>query len=469
MKRIVANWVPPDESRKEQEYDLLSQWITHHQQSGFNVSLLVEPSNVSAFQYYYPEGHSLVVHQKVENSLEMNTTDFLFEWFSDDKDQFILLKPMVTNWTESGIIGRVFQVAVENQDPITTFEIPDFIQFKHGKHSAFTKHGISTGNSSLEPSNRWVCFSLIQSQKQCSLQYYQNDLLATPEKKHAIGKRVYHFYHMNVVIQKEKQYGIIWHPKCGCTTIMKTFCSVNNIPIKKDQSIRSLNFLCERFRYNVYLEEIDYIHFVRNPYQRFLSTFIDKHVFQRDDIFIQLQGYKDFKQVFNRCDLMDLCLYIKEEKYISEHYVPQSKIVLSPEILTLQIDDDKGLNQYLTEFLKKYHPKMDVLSSLGCFENSIQAYSLDKQTKKEPRLWLKYFSREEWLEYLEKNNLDYENILDDKLKQAIYSIYKEDFKRFGYDSKLPENSTSFKKMYYNEIQKGSIGIVDDFNPEWTQI
>ena len=166
---------------------------------------------------------------------------------------------------------------------------------------------------------------------------------------------------------------------------------------------------------------------------------------------------------------MDLCLYIKEEKYISEHYVPQSKIVLSPEILTLQIDDDKGLNQYLTEFLKKYHPKMDVLSSLGCFENSIQAYSLDKQTKKEPRLWLKYFSREEWLEYLEKNNLDYENILDDKLKQAIYSIYKEDFKRFGYDSKLPENSTSFKKMYYNEIQKGSIGIVDDFNPEWTQI
>ena len=459
MKRIVANW----KNTKEKD---LYQWIRHYIQAGFQVSLFVKPEEIAEFSMSFPEARPLMVHQKDENSLELNTTDFLLEWFVDDQDQFVLMKPMATNWTETGVIGRVFQVTVENQDPATTFEIPDFIQYRHEKHTAFVKHGISIGGGD-EPSNRWVCFSLTPSSKQCSLQYYQNNLLASPEKKNAIGKRIYNFYHMNVVVQKEKRYGIIWHPKCGCTTIMRTFCSVNKIALEKDQSVRSLNFFGERFRYNVYLEEMDYIHFVRNPYQRFLSTFMDKHVLQRDDIFVQLQGYKEFRQIFNKGNLMDLCLYLKEGKYISEHYAPQSKIVLSAEIPTFPIDDDRGLNHYLTAFLKKFHPKMDLMSSLGCFENSIQAYSLEKKAEKGSVPWLKHFSREDWLDYLEKHNLNYENILDDEMKTAIYRLYKEDFERFGYDPQLPETPVFSHKLYYNKVQRGSIGV-DDFNIDWTQ-
>lgn len=467
MKRIIANWKPPENNR-ESEKGLLSQWIQHHQQSGFNISLLVNPENAVAFQNFYPEGGSLMVHQKNENSLELEITDFLFEWFVDDQDQFVLTKPLVTNWAETGVIGRVFHVPVENQNPLTTFEIPDFIQYRHENHSAFTKNGIVIGKTT-EPSNRWVCISLIPSLKRCSLQYYQTPLLLSPEKKHAIGKRVYEFFHMNVVIQKEKRYGIIWHPKCGCTTIMKIFCSVNGISLGKEQPIRSLNFFQEKYRYNVYLEEINYIHFVRNPYERFLSTYIDKHVLQRDNIFIQLDGYKEFKQTFNKGNMMDLCLYLKNGKYISEHYIPQSKIILSPEIPTYHIDDEKGLNHHLTEFLKKYHPKMDLLCSLACFENSIQGYSLDKKTEEETGVWFKYFSRDDWIKYLEKHNLNYRAILDDKLKQSIYLLYKEDFDRFGYDPELPKEQLSIQKMYYSGSQRVSMGTVDDFNPEWTQI
>lgn len=470
MKKIVANWKDIYE-KNTQEKDLF-QWIRHYIQAGFQVSLFVKPEEIAEFSLSFPEGRPLMVHTKDENSLELNITDYLLEWFVDDQDQFVLLKPMATNWTETGVIGRVFQVAVENQDPLTTFEIPDFIQYRHEKHSAFVQHGLFTGSGSrtgIEPSNRWVCFSTTPSAKQCSLQYYQNNLLTNPEKTHAIGKRVYAFYHMNVVVQKDKRYGIIWHPKCGCTTIMKTFCSVNSISLQKDQSIRSINFFMERFRYNVYLEEMDYIHFVRNPYHRFLSTFLDKHVFFRDDIFVQLQGYQEFKEKYNRGSLMDLCLFLKEGKYISEHYMPQSKIVLSPEIPTFAIDDNRGLNHYLTAFLKRFHPKMDLLSSLACFENSIQAYSLDKKTEKNTVSWLKHFSREEWLDYLNKNNLDYAVLLDDELKRAIYTLYKEDFDRFEMNPDLPEITPLLRKIHYNEVQRGSIGIVDDFNPDWIQI
>lgn len=465
MKQIVANWknIVENNSNNNIEKQLFP-WIRHYRQAGFQVSLFVEPEEIAEFSMLFPECRPLMVHTKNENSLELEITDYLLEWFIDEKGQFVLMRPMATNWTETGVIGRVFQVSVENQDPKTTFEIPDFIQYRHEKHSAFTQQGIFSG-SGLEPSNRWVCFSLVLSKKQCPLQYYQNTLLNNFEgdiSSCVVGKRVYEFYNMNVVVQKEKRYGIIWHPKCGCTTIMKTFFLVNQIPIQKDQSIRSLNFFFEQYRYNVYLEEIEYIHFVRNPYQRFLSTFIDKHVFQRDDIFVQLQGYKEFKHVFNKGNLLDLCLFLKQGHFISSHYTPQSKITLSPEIPTYHIDDGEGLNHHLTEFLRKFHPQMDLLRSLGCFENSIQGYSLEKKTEKETLSWLKYLSREEWIEYLEKNNLNYDNILDDELKQGIYSLYKEDFIRYGYDCKIPENSPPLQKIYYNGIQQGSY-------PDWTQI
>jgi len=432
MKKIIANWNPSSDNKK----DLFIKWINHHQQAGFDISILVEPTNLSSFYEYYPEGRYLVVHEKNRGCLELNTTDFLFEWYIDERDQFVLLKPSVTNW-KTGIIGRVFQVHVHDQDPNTTFEIPDFVQYRHENHSAFLKHGISVDNISTEPSNRWVCFSLIPSQKQYSFQYYYNNFL-TVDEKYAIGERVYKFYHMNVIVQKEKKYGIIWHPKCGCTTIMKTFCSVNNISIKEHQKLRSLNYSHEKFRDNMYLEGIDYIHFVRNPYYRFLSTFIDKHVLQRDDIFIHLDGLVKFNEIFKKSNLLDLCLFLKEGKYISEHYTPQSKIAISPQIKTLKIDDNTGLNHYLTVFLKKYHPKMNLFSSLGCFENSIKSYSLEKKTEKEPQLSLKYFSREEWLEYMENYNLNYDSILDERLKKAIYSLYKEDFIAFGYNPNIPD-------------------------------
>lgn len=467
MKRINAKWISPKNNEKY-EPEILNSWIIHHQQSGFNVSVYVEPNDNNLFHQYYPQGHPVVKFQKsteIENNLEINTTDFLFEWFIDDQDQFVLTKPMVTNWTETGVIGRVFHVPVENQDRMTTFEIPDFIQYKHRKHSAFTINGIKTGIDSKEPSNRWVCFSLIPSSKQCSLQYYQNTLLLTPEKKHQIGKRIYEFYHMNVVVQKEHSYGIIWHPKCGCSTIMKIFCSVNNISVNKNQPIRSLNFFFEKFRYNVYLEEIEYLHFVRNPYYRFLSTYIDKQILQRDEIFLELEGYKEFKKRYNRGSLMDLYLFLKEGKYISEHYVPQSKIILSPNIPTFQIDDNNGLNQYLTNFLKNFHPKMNLLSSLGCFENSIKNYSLQKKTEEGVLSKLKYYSREEWLEYLEKNNLNYDNILDEQMKQAIYVLFKDDFQNFNYETNITYYPV---KINYNNIERNSIGMVDDFNPDWTQ-
>lgn len=465
MRSIVVHWTPDHLTNPT----ALIQWIQHYRQAGFPVFIWIDPKNKNLLEKQIGEEYgSLLTYFKPTDGLELTIHDYLLEWFMDDQDQFILLKPLATNWTNTGTLGRVFQVDIEGKDSATTFEIPDFIQYKHERHTAFTKHGISL-NGNGTPSDRWVCFSLSPSEKQCSLQYYQNDLLINPEKRHAIGKRVYEFYHMNVVVQKDKRYGIIWHPKSGCTTIMKMFCSVNQIRLGENQSIRSLNYFFEKYRYNVYLEEIDYIHFVRNPYKRFLSTFLDKHVHCRDTIFIQLQGYLEWSRLYPKGNIMDVCNFLKQGKYISEHYTLQSKIQLSPEIPTFQIDDERGLNHYLTAFLKKYHPKMDMLESLGRFDNSIQNYDLKRKTEKNAVSWLKHYSRDEWREHLEKNNLCYSAVLDDDLKHAIYSLYKDDFEQFGYDPELPDNPPLTKKICYNQDQRSSIGVVDDFNTDWMQI
>ena len=71
----------------------------------------------------------------------------------------------------------------------------------------------------------------------------------------------------NIIVNKEMQYAIIWHPKCGCTTITDIFCIVNNIDFNKIQNHHlSLSWLYNRYKYNVYLQNT--INFYRPPPER---------------------------------------------------------------------------------------------------------------------------------------------------------------------------------------------------------
>jgi hypothetical protein len=114
-------------------------------------------------------------------------------------------------------------------------------------------------------------------------QYYFTNILDRPSK--LTCKTVYDFYHNGMLINKEKQYGIIWFPKCACSTISKIFCDVNKIHIEPDK-VRFLNMIVPDYRHNVYLQNISFITFVRNPYYRYIATYIDKHVYKNDPKYI---------------------------------------------------------------------------------------------------------------------------------------------------------------------------------------
>ena len=111
----------------------------------------------------------------------------------------------------------------------------------------------------------------------------------------------------NIFVNKEKQYAIIWHAKCACTTITDIFCLVNKITFNKKENFHlSLSWLYNKYRYNNYLQNIDIISFVRNPYERFLSSYIDKHVFKSEEVYLGFEGYNKFitnhdNTIYNLC------------------------------------------------------------------------------------------------------------------------------------------------------------------------
>ena len=74
---------------------------------------------------------------------------------------------------------------------------------------------------------------------------------------------------------------------------------------------------------------------------------------------------------------------------------------------------------------KNYQSQIQILK---CYENTV----IPKSIKNKPNFilnkTLKYYSVEDWVEYLSKYQLNYDSILlDDDLRQMIFKIYHNDF------------------------------------------
>ena len=87
---------------------------------------------------------------------------------------------------------------------------------------------------------------------------------------------------------------------------------------------------------------------------------------------------------------------------------------------------EDGFNIILYNFLVKFYPP-DLLFSIGVLthkENTNKPVLLDGVIVN-PKL--KYYDRDEWIEYLKTNILNYDTILDDELKQMICTFFFQDF------------------------------------------
>jgi hypothetical protein len=432
------------------DINLFKVWLNHYNLLNLNFGIYVQPYDKSFCIQNYPLSVKNIIETIPTNVSQLTEKDFLFSYKKSDIDIMLLSYNIDTvEFREKSIcIGRIFSVPVKNKLFYSTFEIPDFILYKHANHTNFTLDGIKINNNTeenIKPSDSIVCITLNHSKVAYENEYYETNILINKfvlvDNKYIepFFRIYYEHYCMNVIVNKEKQYGIIWYPKCGCTTITDIFCMVNNIELEEDAPKRSLNHFLPQYRYNIYLQNIELITFVRNPYERFLSSYIDKHIYKTDNIYMKLNGYLDYKSKFKKDCILNVCYYLQNNGYISDHYVGFSnfnkKIKYFQDLKSTVYKIEDNLNEKLINFLKKYHNNIDIDKYLHKHDNSICKKNNSNEKITTFNIYTKKFDEKQWEIYLQKNNIDYNLIInnDNELKELLYNIYKNDFIQFGYN------------------------------------
>lgn len=412
--------------------------VKHYTKTILKFTIVVKDIDLTLFKNKYNDLVYLI-NSIPENALEISEKDFLFSYDKTENDHMILSYDINENFINTSIcIGKLYYVPVTNLEKYTTFEIPDFILYEHNDHTNYTINGIKL-NGCKEISKNIVCLNLNISEVASETEYYENNALIIDigNLRHVLGRNINLYYSMNVVVNKTLKYGIIWYSKCGCSTISNIFCNINNIDIIKANR-RSINFHTEIYRYNVYLQNIDFISFVRNPYNRFLSSFIDKNVDQVDEIFLQIYGYTTYINTYKNDNINNLCDFLLQDGYITEHYTLMCKYDNVQKIKTKVCKMEDNLNVQLLDFLGKYHEYLDISFIKTCRENINSHNKNDKEEivhKSEDMNQYNFtsYNRLDWLNYLSTNKLDYNKLIQNtRLRELIYKVYQKDFLKFNY-------------------------------------
>jgi len=429
---------------------LFKLWLNHYNILKVSYNIYLEKDDIDFFTSNYPYTKNIINYIPT-NVTVLTEMDFLMSYTVDNNDTMILSYNINQDElkNENNVIGRLFYVPVQSKILYTTFEIPDFIIYKHTNHTNFTENGIKIKNSMNTPfiSKSIVSLNMNVSKVAYQDEYYETNIITSMcsinNKAAPFFCNVYNNVLRNVFVNKEKKYAVIWYPKCACTTISDIFCLVNNIDFnKKQNSHLSLSWLYNKYRYNVYLQNIDIITFVRNPYERFLSSYIDKHVFKSEETYLGFEGYQNFIKN-NDNTIYNLYNYLSSGNYISQHYtsiadynnnVPYYNLLKQKYV---KIED--GLNKHLYDFLKTYHQDVN-FEELNILNYSTNNNFYKKLQKKinicdvEVMKKMKFFKEDDWVDYLSKYNFDYKDIIenDEELKHLIYQHYEKDFIEFKY-------------------------------------
>jgi hypothetical protein len=384
-----------------------------------------------------------IIYDKPKNAYEIKETDFLFAYTKDDTDTMILSRQIPNNDIEE-IIGRVFWVCIEKEEKFTTFEIPDFILYGHSNHTNFRIFGLTCNTNNTNLSDKIVCFSTEHTlNANTQLEYYKTNILSNNigffSGESLIFENIYKSMSLsNVLINKEKRYAFIWHHKCGCTTLISIFRKLNNIEDRGENHKIIHSFIPNKYRFNIYLQDIDLISFVRNPYERFLSTFLDKFVYQTDHIFFRLNGYKKYENSYKINNLINLSKFILDGNYISDHFTLMSNTQIYftnrqnfNRICCKKMEN--GLNKQIYDFLLNYYSENELNKHkiMDFYENRRNYYEKD-ETKNEIIDDLAFYDKDKWKEFLLQNKFQYYQALSKELQKNIYRIFFRDFTMFGY-------------------------------------
>ena len=436
---------------------LFNLWYKHYQRC--NIDFKIFSSDNSEI-IYYPYHEYYINYIPDNNELILTEYDFLYSYTVKNTDIEDLLELSYNinnkNLSESLIIGRIFYVPIQNKKPYTTFEIPDFIIYGHSDHTNYKTNGIKLKNGCIISTNI-VCLNMRVSNVAYEMEYYENNILYCNYNKELkyldsnIFANIYVDFADNIITHKELKYAIIWHPKCGCSTICNILKKINNIKIF-DPHLISANI--PKYRYNNYLQNIDIISFVRNPYMRFLSAYFDKHVLKRDIEYLERKQYIKYIDNINidNDTLFRLTKYIIDKNiFIDNHTRPITELYYNIYIKNIFfeytiVQIENGLEENLYTFLLKYHNN-DLNN-----ENNIH---IDNMTPKDESIDIhmndyKNYNVCDWKKYYVMHNVfpNYISILvDNELKECIYKIYSNDFIHFNYSREIIKNNdTIYSKI-----------------------
>jgi hypothetical protein len=223
---------------------------------------------------------------------------------------------------------------------------------------------------------------------------------------------------MYFIVNNDKKIIFGWSAKCGCSHIKRIFWNLDNDSCNNEPHIKieELNKLPEN------TNEYDIILFVRNPYKRAVSGFLDKY--KKDGPFRKM--WKNEKITFS--------LFVDEiisENWgvIQKHHFIQQTSEKFDENKILQaksyrIFDIENIDYSYIEMLYNKTINNDVLfikngHERKIYKNTINDYVYDLEIE----------------EYCE-NNIDYKYFYNNEIKNKIYKFYKNDFifsKKNGFD------------------------------------
>ncbi len=214
---------------------------------------------------------------------------------------------------------------------------------------------------------------------------------------------------MYFIINNDKKIIFGWSAKCACSHIKRIYWNLDNNNINNELHIKEeeLNKLPDN------IHEYDIIIFIRNPYKRLVSGFLDKY--KKDGSFRKM--WKNEKITFS--------LFINEiiaenwEVIEKHHFTPQTsenfdenKILQSK---SYKIFDIESIDYSYIEKLYNKKINNDVLlikqgHERKTYENTINYTVYDLEMEE-------YF----------KNNIDYKYFYNNEIKNKIYKFYENDF------------------------------------------
>jgi len=442
-------------SPKHDRHILFNLWVNHNMKAKLPFQIVVSRKYHAHFQQTHPHLFPFIQEHSNSSMVRITLYDFIYSYTVGPDDTMHLsydLPPSfyqeIQQESASLVIGKVFYVPVLHKPIYTTFEIPDFILYRHQDHTNFCVDGIKIhGGENLFSSNI-VCMSMKRSPVANDKEFYESTLM---HRQYQPGPVVFknHFVikHVNLLVDKERKYALQWYTKCGCTTIINIFCDIHHIHIDDVFRRRCLSLDHQKYRYNGYLQNIQYIGFVRNPYHRFLSCYIDKHVLQTDPNYLSSKEYKSYLTKYQTDTLFHLCDFLQKGGYMTmhtvsiqntnRHFFKHHKQPFAPKSMYLI---EEALNQPLYDFLKEYHPELEWRTVENTKENSISNKGVvllpslpETPERQSVSISFEHYTVEQWKQYLQTHSIDYEELLakDGSLQEKIYQLFQEDFIRYG--------------------------------------